>query len=407
MPPKKDVEGTPSNNVLPDAARLNPRSPLRMFVAGCMVVAGFAYFMGLYAMDLTPADVTQRDFIQYWAAGLQLVHHADPYDVAAVYRIERQQGMSSDSPRVSVSPPVALEFALPLAWMKPKTGLLAWLLAELVCTLVSIWLLWRLCGRPDSRIHLLGLAFAPVIASQMSGQLGAFFLLGLVLFLELLCMRPFLAGAALLPFALKPHLILPFVIGLLIWSVSRKNLAPLWGGLSALAASCAASLAVDPRAWGQYLRLTSSAAMTDWPVPTVAMTLRFWIDPSARWIEFLPEALACAWGTWYAWQHRMHWDWMKHGQLAMLVSILCTPYSWISDQCVLLPAVMGALLMGPRKRHSLLLFLLLNGVMLLEIFNLPTMTSRWFVWTAPAWLAWYLYATRIGQARPVRATAAV
>jgi len=376
-----------------------PPAGLRKLAAAGIVVAGLALLVAIYALGLTPTQVTDRDYIQYWAAGRQLAHHANPYDVAAIFALEQQAGMQADDPKVSVSPPVALELALPLGWMSAKPGLIVWLVCEMAAVLISIWLLWRLCGRPDTRLHLLGLAFAPVVACQMAGQIGAFFLLCLALFLALHDSRPWLAGAVLMPFALKPHLFVPFAIALLIWCLVRRKLAIAAGAACALAASCAASLAVDPHAWAQYWGLTSSISMTGWQVPTVAGALRHWIDPSARWIGFLPEAAGCAWAAWYAWKRRNRWDWMRDGQLVMLVSIACAPYSWISDQCVLLAAALAVLLTA-RSRFPLFLFLLIDSAMLAELFLLPKMTSNWFVWTAPAWLAWYLYATR-GKRMPI------
>lgn len=366
---------------------------LRRLAAAGIVAAGFALIVALYALGLSPAEVTQRDYIEYWAAGRQLVHHANPYDYAAIFALERQNGMQTDQPRISFSPPVALEFELPLGWMGAKTGLILWLVAELVCVLISLWLLWRMNGSPDSRLHLLGLAFAPVIACQMSGQLGAFFLLSLVLFFAWHRTHPFLAGAALMPFALKPHLVVPFAIALILWCVARRSYSVLAGALAALAVSCGLSLGLDPHAWSQYSELSKSFSLVDWFVPTVGMALRYLVDRSARWLGFVPEAAACAWAVWYAWSRRAHWDWMKQGQLVLLVSVLCAPYSWVSDQCILLPAVLMALYQTARRVPALAAFLAIDAVMLAQAFRLPSMTSWWFVWTAPAWLVWYLYVT--------------
>ena len=262
------------------------RSPLRLLAAACIVAAGIFVVVLLYAFGLTPAQVTERDYIQYWAAGQQLVHHADPYDFQAIYRMERQNGMQTSEPRISFSPPVALEFDLPLGWVSAKTGLILWLLAELACVLVSIWLVWRLNGKHDTRLHLLGLAFAPVVACQMAGQIGVFFLLCLVLFLEFHRRRPFLAGVALMPFALKPHLFVPFAIALAIWCMVQKKIPLLMGGLCALAASCVVSLAIDPHAWAEYSRMTSSFSIADWFVPTVGMALRD-VDRSCGAMDWL------------------------------------------------------------------------------------------------------------------------
>lgn len=403
-PTKAKASGTPGQDSRGASAQSRHAGWRRIAAAG-IVAAGFALVVALYAAGLTPAGATERDYIQYWAAGQQLVHHADPYDVRAIFAIEKRLGMPDTDAKMSVSPPVALELELPLGWVSAKTGLIAWLIAELIAVLVSIWLLWRLCGKPDSRLHLLGLAFAPVVACQMAGQIGAFFLICLVLFLAFCETKPFLAGVVLMPFALKPHLFVPFAVALLIWCVGRKRMMVLAGAFVALAASCAISLAIDPHVWAQYWGVTSSVAMMDWRVPTIALALRSWIHPSWRWLGFVPEAAACAWAARYAWKWRGAWDWMREGQLVLVVSIVCAPYSWISDQCLLLPAVLTALYAAGRRHRALAAFLLIDAVMLVQTFQLPSMTSWWFAWTAPAWLVWYLYAMRNVPAKQVRTVA--
>lgn len=374
-----------------------------MFAAAAIVVAGIVFVFLLYALGLTPAEVTQRDYIEYWAAGQQLIHHADPYDFRTIFRMERQNGMETNDPRISFSPPVALEFDLPLGWVSAKTGLIAWLMAELASLLAAIWLIWRLHGKPDSRVHLLGIAFAPVIASQMAGQLGTFFLICLVLFLQFHRTRPFLAGVLLMPFALKPHLIVPFAIVLVLWCFIHKKKSLLLGGLCAVAVSCALSLAIDPHAWKQYSRMTASIPIADWFVPTVGMALRKWIDPSARWLGYLPVALASAWAAWYGWKRRRSWDWLRDGQLLIVVSVVAAPYSWVSDQSLMLPAILSALYLSTKVDRPLVLFLLIDAILLVEIFVQPLMTSFWYLWAAPAWLAWYLYATWGARLTPAHA----
>ena len=44
-----------------------------------------------------------RDFVEYWASGQQLTHHADPYDGSAMLPLERSAGLAFDvSPMVSI-----------------------------------------------------------------------------------------------------------------------------------------------------------------------------------------------------------------------------------------------------------------------------------------------------------------
>jgi hypothetical protein len=90
---------------------------------------------------------------------------------------------------------------------------------------------------------------------------------------------------------------------------------------------------------------------------------------------------------------------LKDGSVLMLVSILSAPYCWLFDQAVAIPALLhGAYLTGSR----ILLALLAAASLLIEIemvcgVKLP---SALYLWTAPAWLVWYLFA--MASARKVR-----
>jgi Glycosyltransferase family 87 len=292
------------------------------------------------------------------------------------------------------NPPVAFFLALPLGLVSPKIGLRLWLLVLLACLSISIWVLWLLNGRPDNRYHLLGYAFAPVLVCLMAGQVGIFLLLGVVLFLYFHQSRPFLAGTSLVFCAIKPHLFLPVAIVLLLWSVSRKSYFILAGFVAAFLASCALSFSVDVHAWSQYSEMMRAGGALNEPVPALSVSLRFLIDRNAHWLQFLPESIACAWAIWYFWTRRNRWSWLDHGLVLLLVSAMCTPFGWLTDESMLLPAVLAGLYHAADSRRSLLPLGLMAGAALIEVFAQVPIISPFYLWTTPAWLAWYLYATR-------------
>lgn len=368
-------------------------SVLRRLVAAGIIALGCLY-IGLLGLSSFPRDnAAQRDFIEYWAAGQLLVHDQNPYDQDAVYALEKQAGMRHQGVRISLSPPVALEFAAPLGLIGPKLGLVIWLLAQLGGVGLAAALLWAALGRPDSRYHLLAFLFAPAVACQLAGQLGNFFLLALALFLYLHRTRPFLAGAMLFPFALKPHLFLPFALCLLLWVVLRGRWAMLAGWTVALGASCGASLWLDQQAWPQYVRLTQESPMIHSFVPALSVAVRFWIRPRAIWIEFVPEAAACAWAAWFFWTRRREWDWLDHGLLVLLVAEMCSPYGWFTDETVLFAAVLAGIYRAVEGRRTLVPIFVVGTVALVEVLLGRPLESYWYLWTTPAWLGWYLYAT--------------
>jgi hypothetical protein len=223
------------------------------------------------------------------------------------------------------------------------------------------------------------------------GQTSLFALLGLVLFLRLYRSCPFLAGASLWLCALKPHLFLPFGIVLLVWIVASRSYKVLAGAVAAIAASCAAVSLIDPSAWIDYARMMSTYGVEKEFIPCPSQAMRFWINPQTMWLQYLLTILGCAWALGYFWRNRSKWDWMQHGNLLMLVSILTAPYCWIFDQALAVPA----LLQGAYRTRLRTLPIILAFASLLIQIELGCGINVWsvsYLWTTPAWLAWYLLA---------------
>ena len=78
----------------------------------------------------------------------------------------------------------------------------------------------------------------------------------------------------------------------------------------------------------------------------------------------------------------------------MLVSLLVAPYSWIYDQGMVIPALLqGAFL--TRSRNLLVALAFLSAMVEIALYGSiaqPTVLLYWTLWTAPAWLVWYLIA---------------
>jgi len=374
-------------------------SPARRFAAACILIAGALLVVGIVVFGLDRNAATSKDFLQYWSAEQLLAHGGNPYDFAATLQLERSVGFKEYPPLMTLSPPVAFFFALPLGWVKANTGLICWMLLLFACMLASVWLVWLLEGRPQSRYHLIGIFFPPVLRCLMAGQLGIFFLLEIVLFLYLQKSRPFWAGAALVFCSLKPHLFLPCFLVLLLWSVYRRQFRILAGFLAALAVSCALTLSLDRQIWAQYGHLARTTGIMNEFLPTLGVWVRFLVDPKAKWIEFVPEIAGCIWAAWYFWTRRARWDWMDQGLLVLVVSMACSPYSWYTDQALLLPAIVIGLNESEKSVRSLALFALIAGIGLLALMIDIKLTSGFFVWTAAAWLVWYAYARHARSGR--------
>jgi len=370
------------------------KKPLRVFAAASIVVAGLCFVLSMFIVGLSNKNAAKRDFISYWAAGQLLVHGANPYDFQAARNLELAAGRDPAEPLLMMrNPPVAFFIALPLGLFSAKTALILWLFVLMGGLSIAILLIWFLNGRPDNRYHLFGYVFAPALACFEAGQFGIFLLLGVVLFLYFHRTRPFLAGTALLLCSLKPHLFFAFGAALLLWSITARTYRVLAGLAAALLASCALSYALDKNAWAQYSQMMHAGGALNEAVPTLSVAFRLLLDHHAVWLQFVPTTAACLWALAYFWARRARWNWMDHGLVLLLVGAVCTPFAWFTDESMLLPAVLAGVYCALNAKRSLWPLAVVAGAALLELFLGTQITTPYFLWTTPAWLAWYLYAT--------------
>jgi hypothetical protein len=366
--------------------------PIAAVAALGFTLAALFFFAVPFAGNLAGS----RDFVSYWATGRQLIHHADPYDRDAVGRLEHDQGLDLRAVLIMRNPPWALVLAWPLGWLPLRVAAVLWSLALLGCLAISVTLLRSLHGSPPNYIHWLGLGFTPALLCLTMGQTSLFALLGLVLFLRYHAQRPFAAGLALLLCALKPHLFLPFAAALVLWIVISRAWKIVAGAAAALALTSAISLVLDPRAWSDYIRMMRSPLVENDFIPCLSDAMRHWLWPQYAWIQYLPAALACIWAVLYYWRRRAQWNWLTQGGPLILISLLLAPYAWFYDQCLLIPALLHAAYAARSRALLTALAVMILAADLQLCF--VKVTSPLWLWTAPAWFAWYLLAA--GRERP-------
>jgi len=348
----------------------------------------------LCVAPLTGQIAGARDFVVYWATGQQLVHHGNPYDADAMMRAERAAGLPGQYGVLFMrNPPWALPIAYPLGLLGIRVGALLWSLVLVGCLWVSVHMVWEMHGRPRRLLNFLGYSFAPALVCLIVGQTSLFALLGLVLFLRWHRARPFWAGVSLWLCALKPHLFLAFGVVLLAWVIVSGGYKVLLGAASALAITSAAAWGIDPTAWADYAHMMRTYGIENEFIPCWSVVLRLWVRPQAMGLQYLLPALGCLWAVAYFWKRRHRWDWLKDGSLLMLVSILSAPYCWLFDQAVAISALLDG---AYRTRSRVALALLAAASFLIDVglvagVKLP---SALYLWTAPAWLGWYLLALR-------------
>jgi hypothetical protein len=370
----------------------------------CTLAFG-AFVVGICILLLTGNQASGRDVISFWAAGRQIVHHANPYDADVLAGIERSVGFSDKAQTLIMrNPPSALALAIPLGFFSLRAGALLWSLLLLAAFALSVHLLWVTRGRPANKLHYLGYSFAPALTCILGGQSSLFALLGLVLFLRLYRGSPFVAGLSLWLCALKPHLFLPFGVALLLWIVVSRSYRLLAGATLAIAASSLVATYLDPAVWAQYNQMMHSSGIEREFIPCLGVALRFAIRPQAMVLQYIPAALGCVWAIGFYWRRRAAWNWMNDGALLMLVSILVSPYAWLSDQALLVPALLVGVY---RATTRVQLGVLASASAFIEIAEMAgkTMHSALYLWFQPLWLAWYLYVSATARSSAICTTA--
>ena len=106
--------------------------PSLRIVAGSCLIAITVLVVAVISSEISRDGVQDRDFLAYWAAGTQLVHHANPYDIPQVLALERQVGLVGAKPNMLLNLPLAFFLVLPLGLVSAKTGFTLWLFCSLL-----------------------------------------------------------------------------------------------------------------------------------------------------------------------------------------------------------------------------------------------------------------------------------
>jgi hypothetical protein len=352
------------------------------------------------------AAVSGRDSIQYWAAGHLLLHRQNPYSVKDVQALESGQGYPANRPLMLRTPPWSVWMTVPVGRLSLYWAWVAWetiLLASLVMAMRISWRMYGDDSSPPNVFLLAGYLFAPVAACLVAGQMGMLLLLGIAVFLLLENTRPFLAGAALLLPLAKPHIFALLWLILAVWIVDRKKWSLLGGVVAPLLLALALAVAFDPLIFQHYREMLQQQAIQHEFIPALSGLIRALFFRRFFWVQFVPTGLGLLWSVWYYARNRQSWVWRRHGLSILVVSVLTTPYSWMTDEVVLLPAILQSALwlnqakLKVRSQLVIVLFVLLDLLLLLIVrAQIPPSTGIYF-WSSLVWFSWYWYARSFSQ----------
>ena len=370
------------------------------------IVAVFAHYA-----KLIESKLPQRDSIAYWAAADLLIHHSDPYNNNSVLELEHKHGYQNTRPLILRTPPWSLFMILPLGFLSPLWAWVTWLVVLVVCLMAGLRLCRRLYARdelPANAMTIVAYLFAPVAACVVAGQMGLVLMLGLVLFFYLEKDLPFFAGAALIVPLAKPHLLSLFWIVFVIWLLLRRKLKVVSGLAVALGVASLAAAAFDPHIFGHYHDMIAQQNISNEFIPALSGMLRLLFFRRYFWVQFVPMAIGIVWTLLYLRANWSTWKWREHGPALLVVSVLVTPYEWISDETILLPAILQGVVFVYTARDCLRLgtkivlfsFALLDVLLLLILrAQVPFSTGIYF-WSSLVWFGWYFYVRRVYRRVP-------
>ena len=196
--------------------------------------------------------------------------------------------------------------------------------------------------------------------------------------------RYWLAGACLLLFGLKPHLLYLVLLAVLLWSVQqRKWPVPISAALSAGVASLVA-IAVNREVLG-FFRGSVGAAL-DYSCG-VGGALRAIFGAQHVWLQFVPCGFGLMWFSWYWMRHRTAWRWEERMPLLLLVSISSAAYFWAHDFVLAIPAMIALAIQVARARTWVLA---VATYLLVQVAIMTADSDATKTWMSAASLLWLL-----------------
>ncbi|HVK15850.1 MAG TPA: glycosyltransferase family 87 protein [Fimbriiglobus sp.] len=355
------------------------------------------------------------DFVEYWAAGRLCLHGENPYSPELLLPLEQAAGRDTDEAVMMWNPPWTLPVVMPVGALPPRVAQLAWLFLGLAAFGASAALHgWAYVDRASLRWvpWAVTFSFLPTYLVLQAGQIGPLLVFGAALFAwAVRTDRPFLAGAATVLLAIKPHLVVLLWLAILADAVCNRRWRMLAGGLVAGLAVAALPLAFEPGVYSHYLAAMRDHPPAQWVSLTLGTLLRLAFGEGRFWLQFVPVLVGVGWlaARWRA--HGRDWDWGEQLPWLLVVSFVTAPYgAWHFDLVLLLvPLVHRAVGLAaegwtPTARLAATVYVVTNLAML--GLNVLGVYSYWFAWVAPLVLVLYAVTDRRPAPAPRLAVAA-
>ncbi|MCI0394314.1 MAG: DUF2029 domain-containing protein [Chloroflexi bacterium] len=286
-----------------------------------------------------------RDFMSLWAGGWAILHDIDPYDPELWRPLRLELGSKWTTGDAGNAFPLwTLVLFTPLSALDSGWAAAIWLTLSQALLALSVFLLAIVLGerRPTVAEFAL-LAFGAfqlrgTLVTLHNGQITLVLLAIITLFLVFMKQgRPFTAGFVLAFIVLKPNPFILFAPLLALWLLLRRQWRVVAGGGTALAILLAASWLVLPGwlfTW-QNVRDKLSSSVRSFIMPTLWGVAT---EVSVDWaplVGLIFVALLTAVLGWYVFHH-WELDANQVVSLALVGSLLVTPYAWAYEHALLI-----------------------------------------------------------------------
>lgn len=207
-------------------------------ISKILLVAIVAAITSFFAFDVPPGG--NRDFVGYWLATRSFLEGENPYDLSIIQNWRDTHNFDGPETLVVWNGPFSFLAFAPLMLLPLKAGAAVWFGFNIFAAALVVRLWWP--GQSAATPNLVGLLvvaglFVPVWFIFSLGQISLVLLLSASVAVWLIEQRrDSLAGLALVPLAIKPHLFFLFAAFVALFALRNKRLRILL--------SCAAGLAL-------------------------------------------------------------------------------------------------------------------------------------------------------------------
>ncbi len=346
-------------------AETQDKNSQRKGVVILLIVITFALLTwGMYEMLTGPARYNNRDFMSLFAGGKAILRGLDPYDPAVWNPLRAELGSTWMPDDRTPFPLWTLLLVLPFAALDLGWAAASWLAFSLcvlgggVFLLINAYYHKPLPVPEFALVALFTFTYRAVLVSMNNGQITFLLFFILALFLWLIKReRPFLAGIALSFVIIKPNAFVLFVPAFGLWLLWRRRWRIVAGAATSGIAMFVISWLVIPGWLFEWLNVTGKTEVTAitptvwglayeiWPEWWGILGLGFVVLVTAviGLIIFRNKTLAET----------------EVLSLALIGSLLITPYAWVYEHLVLLvPCTILFLTIKPRKLAAFIWLLL-------------------------------------------------